>query len=45
MIYNGFWFKRKLPIYPRGILKLSLKNTQSKYSLSKCMCVGVLGVG
>lgn len=33
MIYHGFWFKRKLPIYSTGTLKVLLKNTPSKCSL------------
>lgn len=45
MIYNGFWFKRKLPIYPTGTLKVLLKNTPSKCSLLGVRVGGKAGCG
>ena len=45
MIHNGFWFKRKLPIYPIGTLKVLLRNTPSKCGLSMCVFGGEVGGG
>jgi hypothetical protein len=50
MIYNGFWLKRKLPIYPTGLLKVLSNDLKQVYPprnvcVCVCVCVGDLGMG